>query len=111
MTKNNQPAQNTGQNRAFCRASVALYLKAIADQIAAGAIDAFDLQWAHDAEIPKPLGKLVFDAQYITTPTPDSRPRKLSEFQSAIPVDDQTEALKNAKACEDPDCDNCKQKS
>jgi hypothetical protein len=66
LLKNMEPAER----RDYCRKAVAGYMRVIASMIETGSIDAFDLAWSHDAELLKPLGRLVFDPQYITTPLP-----------------------------------------
>jgi hypothetical protein len=85
MTKNSFPGVPTpvlemlqsmtpGDRSDYCRKAVAGYMRVIATMIEAGSIDAFDLAWSHDANLLKPIGRLVFDPQFLTTPLPASPP-------------------------------------
>lgn len=119
MTTSNPNGPTTAEKRAYCRKAIALYLVEIADQIDKGAIDAFDLQWDHQAEILRPIGSVVFDATFVRTTLPHEvappeppKPKtiNLSAVREKIPVEDLSSNIRDLKPCTDPECPNCSKK-
>ena len=97
-----QPSEQANR-RGYCRKAIALWLSQLSRLIHDGEVDAFDLRWSHDADLTKPLGRVVFDPQYIQAPLPEQAPKR-----TPIPVEDLSEQLRDLKPCDDPDCPNCK---
>lgn len=117
------------ERRKYCRHAVALYLQTLAGLVNSGAVDGFDLQWTTEAEMPKPVGKVIFDSVFINTPVPEEKKQELKpepesgenvsqeiidamnktlrDRREAINIDDRSAILQNARACDDPDCKAC----
>lgn len=130
MTTKTDPAPTQAQVRQFCRKAVSLWLVQLAAKIDSGEVDGFDLKWAHEAETPRPIGRVIQDAQFVAGPSPDRveparvvepAPRipspptvagPLSAVRSAIPVEDISAQIRDGlRGCDDPDCPNCKRKA
>ncbi len=89
------------------------YLRSIAGMIERGQILAFDLSWS--TTIRKPLGKHVFDAEYLIAPVESKflkeaiQMQKQEEAQQAkgISFEDVTEQLQDHEPCPDDEKDDC----
>lgn len=81
-------------NRLIC----ADYLRAIAQLIEKGALQAFDLSWAVSVAA-KPIGKFVMNANFLMCTAEAEFEQKIEEYKakqaSKIQVEDHTEELKN----------------
>lgn len=110
--------ESSVERRKYCRHAVALYLQTLAGLVNSGAVDGFDLQWTTEAEMPKPVGKVIFDSVFINTPLPEETKKPEPDqsalnkaFTKPIDLDDRSAILQNARACDDPDCKACNKRN